>query len=161
MPEKWSGFRIIHYSVLIMSAMGSQITRVSIVYSTVYSCADKIKQQCSAPLAFVQGIHRWPVNSPRKWPVTTTWWLHHTMWSDVFTIRLANGSAAFIWGLVKKLAATSDRSSTGNNLAKEFSITIQIRWKLGFIVFQILFITSQQTCCICHANNFVTCKIWL
>ena len=30
----------------------------------------KEKQQSSASLAFVWGIHRWPVNSPHKWPVT-------------------------------------------------------------------------------------------
>ena len=29
-----------------------------------------IKHQRSASLAFVRGIHRWPVNSPHKWPVT-------------------------------------------------------------------------------------------
>ena len=28
------------------------------------------KHQSSAPLAFVRGIHRWPVNSPHKGPVT-------------------------------------------------------------------------------------------
>ena len=28
------------------------------------------KHQSSAPLAFVRGIHRGPVNSPHKWPVT-------------------------------------------------------------------------------------------
>ena len=49
-----------------MSAMVSQITSVSIVYSTAYSGAD----QSSASLAFVRGIHRWPVNSPHKGPVT-------------------------------------------------------------------------------------------
>ena len=27
-------------------------------------------RQSSASLAFVRGIHRWPVNSPHKWPVT-------------------------------------------------------------------------------------------
>ena len=31
--------------------------------------ADQRKQQSFASLAFVQGIHRWPVNSPHKWPV--------------------------------------------------------------------------------------------
>ena len=30
----------------------------------------KEKNQCSVSLAFVQGIHRWPVNSQHKWPVT-------------------------------------------------------------------------------------------
>ena len=39
-------------------------------YSTVYSDADQRKHQCSASLASVRGIHRGPVNSPHKWPVT-------------------------------------------------------------------------------------------
>ena len=59
-----------HYNDVIMSAMASQITSLTIVYSTVYSGADQRKHQNSASLAFVWGIHRWPVNSPRKWPVT-------------------------------------------------------------------------------------------
>ena len=49
--------------------MASQITGVSIVSSTVGSDADK-KDQSSESLAFVRGIHRWPVNSPHKGPVT-------------------------------------------------------------------------------------------
>ena len=59
-----------HYSDVIMSPMVSQITSLTIVYSTVYSCADHRKHQSSASLAFVRGNHRWPVNSPHKWPVT-------------------------------------------------------------------------------------------
>ena len=53
-----------------MGAMASQITSLTVVYSTVYSGADQRKHQSSVPLAIVQGIHRWPVNSPQKWPVT-------------------------------------------------------------------------------------------
>ena len=53
-----------------MGTMASQITSLAIVYSTVYSGADKRKHQSSASLAFVWGIHRGPVNSPHKWPVT-------------------------------------------------------------------------------------------
>ena len=59
-----------HYTDVIMSAMASQITSVTIVYSTVYSDADQTKHHSSASLAFVQGIHRGPVDSPHKWPVT-------------------------------------------------------------------------------------------
>ena len=53
-----------------MGAIASQITSLAIVYSTVYSDADQRKHQSSASLAFVWGIHRGPVNSPHKWPVT-------------------------------------------------------------------------------------------
>ena len=58
------------YDDVIMGAMTSQITSLMIVYSTVYSGADQRKHQSSASLAFVRGIHRGPVNSPHKWPVT-------------------------------------------------------------------------------------------
>ena len=53
-----------------MGAMAYQITSLTIVYSTVYSDADQRKHQSSASMAFVWGIHRGPVNSPHKWPVT-------------------------------------------------------------------------------------------
>ena len=46
------------------------VTSLTIVYSVVYSDADQRKHQSSASLAFVHGIHRGPVNSPHKWPVT-------------------------------------------------------------------------------------------
>ena len=46
-----------------MGAMASQITSITIVYSTAYPDADQTKHQSSASLAFV-------LNSPRKWPVT-------------------------------------------------------------------------------------------
>ena len=61
---------ILHYDDVTMSLMASQITSLTIVYSTVYSGADQRKHQSSASLAFVRGIHRGPVNSPHKWPVT-------------------------------------------------------------------------------------------
>ena len=59
-----------HYSDVIMNTIESLITSLTIVYSTVYSDADQRKHQRSASLAFVRGIHRRPVNSPHKWPVT-------------------------------------------------------------------------------------------
>ena len=55
---------------VIMTTMASQITSHTIVYSIVYSDVDQRKHQSSASHAFVWGIHRGPVNSPHKWPVT-------------------------------------------------------------------------------------------
>ena len=65
-PYMWAS----HYSEVIMSAMVSQITGISIVYSTVCSGVDQRKHQSSMSLAFVRGIHQWLVNSPHKGPVT-------------------------------------------------------------------------------------------
>ena len=60
----------IHYCDAIMGTVASQVTSLTIIYTTVYSDADQSKHQSSPSLAFVWGIHRWPVNSPHKWPVT-------------------------------------------------------------------------------------------
>ena len=62
--------RPFHYSDVIMGAMVSEITSLTVVCSNVYTIADKGKHQSSASLAFVRGSNRWPVNSPHKWPVT-------------------------------------------------------------------------------------------
>ena len=59
-----------HYHDVIMTTIASQITSLTIVYSTVYSDADQSKHQSSASLAFVREIHRGPVTFPHKWPVT-------------------------------------------------------------------------------------------
>ena len=58
-----------HYNDVIMGAITSQITSLTLVHSTIYSGADQSKHRCSASLGFVRGIHRWPVNSPHKGPV--------------------------------------------------------------------------------------------
>ena len=60
----------IYYTDVIMSLMASQITSLTIVYSSVYPGTDQRKHQSSASLAFVMGIHRGPVNSPHKGQVT-------------------------------------------------------------------------------------------
>ena len=79
----------LHYSDVIMSVLASQVTSLTIVYLlTFYSGTYQRKHQGSASLAFVWGIHRWPVNSPHKGPVTwkmypfddvimtrTQWWI--------------------------------------------------------------------------------------
>ena len=57
-----------NYNDVRMGVVASKITGLTIVYSTVYSGADQRKHLCSATLAFVRGIHRWPVNSPHKGP---------------------------------------------------------------------------------------------
>ena len=59
-----------YYNEVIMSTMASQFTSLTIVYSTVYSRADERKRQSPASLAFVMGIHRWPMNFSHKGSVT-------------------------------------------------------------------------------------------
>ena len=61
---------LLHYSDIIMDEIASQTISLSIVYSTFCSALDQRKYQSPASLVFVWGIHRWPVNSPHKGPVT-------------------------------------------------------------------------------------------
>ena len=59
-----------HYSGIIKSVMASRITSLSIVCQIICSGAYQRKYQGSASLAFLRGIHRWPMDSPHKRPVT-------------------------------------------------------------------------------------------
>ena len=67
-----------HYSGVIVSAMVSQITVISIVYLTVFSGVVQKKYQSSASVAVVRG-------NPRTEPVTrkkvSIWWRHHVVTS--------------------------------------------------------------------------------
>ena len=72
-----------------MGSIASQITSLTIVYSSVHSGADHRKHQSTASLAFVRGIHRRPVNSPHKGPVTRKMFpfhdviiMAHMMWES-------------------------------------------------------------------------------
>ena len=71
-----------HYIDVIMSAIASQITSLTIVYSTVYSGTDERKHQSFASLAFVRGIHRWippppPPQRPSNAKIVSIWWHLH------------------------------------------------------------------------------------
>ena len=91
-----------------MGTIASQITSLTSVYSTVYSGADQSKHQSSASLAFVWGIHRGPVNSPHKWPVTRKMFpfddvimryqlTHYLMYSNYLYMReIAQNAALFM-----------------------------------------------------------------
>ena len=76
-----------------MSTNASQITCVTIACATVCSGADQRKHQSSASLAFVRGIHRWPVDSPHKGPVTWKMFplydvIMHRIYKDVSAIYI-------------------------------------------------------------------------
>ena len=95
----------IHYSDVIMGSIASQIISLTIVYSTVYSGADQRKHQSSASLAFVRGIHRRPVNSPHKGPVTRKMF----PFDDVIMWQCHNNSGIFwYWGSQHMEAKTGD-----------------------------------------------------
>ena len=87
-----------HYIDAIMATMASQITSLTIVYSTVYSDADQRKHQSSASLAFVWGIHRdrWiPRTKDQLRGKVSIWWRHN----DVNMMASSNGNIFRVTGL--------------------------------------------------------------
>ena len=64
-----------------MGTMASQITSLTVVYSTIYSGADQRKHQSSAQLAFVRGIHRGPIPAQMASNAekVSIWWRHHVL----------------------------------------------------------------------------------
>ena len=82
-----------HYNDVIMGAIWSQITSLTIVFSTVYSDADQRKHQSSTSQAFVRGIHRGPVNSPHKLPVTRKMF----QFDDVIVYDALHGRWFYSW----------------------------------------------------------------
>ena len=99
-----------------MGTMVSQITGLTIIYSSVYSGADQSKHQSSASLAFVRGIHRGPVNSLHKWPVT------RKMFPFDDVIRT-------YWGLNKMTDFWQVMPSNTNCLYEKFELAIKISLK--------------------------------
>ena len=76
-----------------MGTMASQITSLTIVYSTVYSGTYQRKHQSSASLAFVRGIHPGPVNSLHKGPVTRKMF----PFDDVIMINVSESHVRQLW----------------------------------------------------------------
>ena len=104
--------RGLHYSDVMMTTIAPQITSLTIGYSTVYSDADQRKHQSSASLAFVERIHRRPVNSPHKWPVTRQIFPFDdviTILSESITQRVAQTKVTFACLYGNELEVTKHR----------------------------------------------------
>ena len=74
-----------------MTTMASQITSLTVVYSTVYSDADQRKHQSSASLAFVRGIHR------DRWIPRTKGQLHGKCFHLMTSTWLNTILAIWVW----------------------------------------------------------------
>ena len=76
-----------HYNNVIMGAIATQTTSLTIVYSTVYTGPDQRKHQSSASLAFVRAIHRgdrceFPAQMASNAENVSIWWRYHDIHSN-------------------------------------------------------------------------------
>ena len=116
-----------------MSTMPSQITSLTIIYSTIYSAADK-KNQSSASLAFVWGIHRWPVNSPHKGPVTRKMFPFDDVIMSVTCFRII--SLVLVWSYDYNSISdiiVKDESIISSHNITELSTSHEYCWGLSWI----------------------------
>ena len=135
-----------------MSTMAPQITSLTIVCSNAYSGVDQRRHQTSASLAFVCGIHRWPVRGIHKGPVTRKMF----QFDDVImifqhgipTYRTPHTVSIWIYWALSNLAFYSALSCKNWCLVN----TLQTHFKLSNIFY--LFWHPQTHFC----TRFVICK---
>ena len=134
-----------HYNDAIMGAIASQITSLTIVYWIVNSDADQKKYQSSASLAFVRRIHREPVNSSHKWPVTRKMFPFDDVIMDIPQITWYNRNDIIAWkgqrplkyknlthtpGMTKMFVISHTMFSSSFFVNWTFCILIQFHWSL-------------------------------
>ena len=102
----------VHYDDVIMGAIASQITSLTVVYSTVYSDVDQRKHQRSASLAFVggnsPGTGKFPAQMASNAENVSIWWRHHVEW-----ICVGNGINTMQYSL--KLNCLESRNEVSNS----------------------------------------------
>ena len=71
----------LYHCDVMMGAMASQITSLTIVYSIVHSDADQIKNQSTASLAFVREFTgEFPAQMASNAENVSIWWRHHVQY---------------------------------------------------------------------------------
>ena len=132
MFSSWYGEMSFHYSDVIMDTMASQITSLTIVYST----------------AFVLEIHRWPVNSPHKWLVTRKMFRFDDVIILVYTLdhliaqlqpKMLSLRELFLWNMTKLLRRKwLNRIVLLGEIVTCISIMLWVRWDLTHASYVIL-----------------------
>ena len=99
----WFGcdFKYLHYNDVIMRALASQITSLTIVYSTVYSGSDQRKHQSSVAGVCAgnsPGTGEFPTQRASYAENFSIWWRHHV----IFKRNLLIDSLIISGGIVLK-----------------------------------------------------------
>ena len=151
-----------------MGAIASQITILTIVYLTVYLDEYQRKHQSSASPAFVRRIHREPVNSPHKWPVTRKMFPFDDVimmpaddqapWASADTVMTMCLCCIYMGSVLEelqwpgRLITNSDRGKIAAIFQTTFSIAFSwmkitvFRWKFNWNLFPSVPLTIFQHC---------------
>ena len=122
------------YSDVIVGAMGLQITSLPIVYSIIYSGAEQRKHQSSTPLAFVWGIHRWPVNSSQVNSSQNIFiqevhiHIKYIGKTEAQWAYLSHHSWNWIWYIITSILASKQNRITGVSIGVHFNNVCHFRF---------------------------------
>ena len=119
-PRISGNFIIRHYSDVTMGAVASQITSLTIVYSTVYSDADQRKYQSPASQAFVSGnspgTGEFPAQMASNVENISVWWRRHG------TYLVENGRfSQFLISHIRKIAIPYSTSNLVHGMNNSFA----------------------------------------
>ena len=105
-----SGWGLVHYDDVIMMAIASQITSLTIVYSAVYSGAHQRKHQSSASL----GTGEFPAQMASNAENVSIWWRHHGILGGCVRVCVGGGRYSqlltWLWLLMESCTANSPKA---------------------------------------------------
>ena len=103
-----------------MGTMASQVTSLTIVYSTVYSGTDQTKHQSSASLAFV-------------WENFSIWWCHHAVHGHWYYFRLITPYNTYIPYIFHQIVAFSPSIFSCNQAALQMVQSVRLSVRHTFL----------------------------
>ena len=148
--------------------MASQITGVSVVYSNVCSDADQRNHQSSKSLAFVRGVHWWPVNFPHK--MTSSWrhWspieYHSHIWQVLPHLRCGDTWQIrqwFVWYNFSKIQSFHDREINELSFSNPHPWTrTQPMLCLQLGIYNICYEIYALICCLLFCSGYIIRLMW-
>ena len=150
-----------HYTDVIMTTMASQITSLTVVYSTVYSDANQTKHQISASLAFVWGIHpyRWIPRTQGQLRgtcfhlMTSSWHLpFDCLFSSLFKYTSMKTSTFRVTGLCDDNPSVTDGLSSQEPVTRKCFHFMTSSW-VGVLCFIYIWTCVKDKFCMCMSTR--------
>ena len=136
-----------------MTTMASQITSLTVVNSTVYAVADQRKQQISASLAFVWGIHRY------RWiPRTKGQLRRNVWWRQSVDVVLRSAQNQRVWGICLEIMHSPP---SNDNLFTRYSYWGRQDDTDAFLPYSQCVLLPQHTNLHLHLNLWLTSWLFI
>ena len=138
-----------HYNDVTMGTMASQITSLTIVYSAVYSGADRRKHQSLAPLAFIPQRASYAENVSiwcRHHVTSMSWWCHWNyanvpcgcIWYRWTPTCIIHGFIAIMWTAGADYTYLpfflSNNAINFNTCSIKYTVSVAVNWNVLLLI---------------------------